>query len=44
MNSKLIARAPVLAAVFAAAVAMSGCQYLHKQHKTDLSYVERPAA
>ncbi len=42
MNSRLIARAPVLVALLAAAVAMSGCQYLHKQRKTDLSYVERP--
>ncbi len=40
--SKLSARGPTLVALLVAAVAMSGCQYLHKRHKTDLSYVERP--
>ena len=40
--SKLSARGPTLVALLAAAVALSGCQYLHKHRKTDLSYVERP--
>ena len=40
--SKLTARGPMLVALLAAAVALSGCQYLHKNRKTDLSYVERP--
>ena len=42
MISKLSARAPVLIALLAAAVAMSGCATFKKKHKTDLSYVERP--
>jgi outer membrane protein assembly factor BamD len=40
--SKLGARAPVLMALAAAALAVSGCAHFKKQHKTDLSYVERP--
>ena len=40
--SKLSARGPTLVVLIAAAVALSGCQYLHKHRKTDLSYVERP--
>ena len=41
MISKLGARAPVLLAL-AAALAVTGCSHFRKQHKTDLSYVERP--
>jgi outer membrane protein assembly factor BamD len=40
--SKLGARAPVLLALAAAALAVSGCATFKKHHKTDLSYVERP--
>ncbi len=40
--SKLSARGPIFVALLAAAVAVSGCSHFRKQHKTDLSYVERP--
>src|SRR5471030_3246240 len=40
--SKLFRRTPVLIALLAAAVAISGCATFRKKHKTDLSYVERP--
>ena len=42
MISKLSARAPVVIAVLAAALAVTGCATFQKKHKTDLSYVERP--
>ncbi len=43
MISKFASRAPVLIAILAAAVSVSGCSTLmKKRHKTDLSYVERP--
>ena len=42
MISKLCRRTPVLIALLAAAVAISGCATFKKKHKTDLSYVERP--
>jgi outer membrane protein assembly factor BamD len=40
--SKLSAKTPVLFALLAAAVAVSGCATFKKPRKTDLSYVERP--
>ena len=42
MISKLSRRAPVVIAILAAAIAVSGCATFKKKHKTDLSYVERP--
>ena len=42
MISKLSARSPVLLAVLAAALAVTGCSTFQRKHKTDLSYVERP--
>ena len=42
MISKLCARLPLLIAVLAVAASVSGCASFKKQHKTDLSYVERP--
>ena len=42
MISKLSARAPILIAVLAAALAVTGCASFKGKRKTDLSYVERP--
>ena len=42
MISKLSARAPVLFAVLAATIAVTGCASFKGKRKTDLSYVERP--
>jgi outer membrane protein assembly factor BamD len=40
--SKLGAKAPILAAIAIAALALGGCATFKKKHKSDLSYVERP--
>ena len=42
MISKLSRKAPVVIAILAAAIAVTGCATFKKKHKTDLSYVERP--
>ena len=40
--SKLSRKAPVVIAILAAAIAVTGCATFQKKRKTDLSYVERP--
>lgn len=42
MISKLSRKAPVVIAILAAAIAVTGCATFQKKRKTDLSYVERP--